>query len=467
MIKSAMVRNVVERAATGAAAGLSASSEPLANEPERRGDVGDIERPSAPAATGVARKPLPLIPGSDEPLLYPHLITFMHARRYSQRTIEQYAYWIGRLIQHNGGRHPIELSEGDIVGFMTHLTVRERVAPSTQNQAGAALVLLYRDVLGEPYQRVACITRAKIPPRIHVVLSRGEVMTLLDRLHGTPRLVCQILYGSGLRVGEAVSLRVKDVDLDRREVSIYDGKGQKHRTTILPRSLVPELAEHLRHMKGVYLERSARGLAAVPLPHALARKYPVAGEEWPWHWVFPAQSTFVDPVDGKKKRSHLHESVIQKAVALARRELHLTKPVRPHDFRHAFATHSLRQGTDARTLQLLLGHSDLKTTLGYLHACDRTKDEVRSPLDALPGAYSASHPSVRGDGDGDGISEGYVEMNGDGHGERTGGTTGPHARKPSTTNNDRRGGVADGEVRWTRNSDPSRSAGRPAERSRG
>ncbi|MBL9118288.1 MAG: integron integrase [Phycisphaerae bacterium] len=327
---------------------------------------------------------MPLIPGTREPTLYRHVLTFMQARRYSPRTIEQYVYWMRRLIHHCGRRHPIDISNSEIVDFINSLTISERVAPSTQNQASAALVLLYRDILGEPYERVAGITRAKISARIQVVLSRREVEALLAKLTGRPRLVCLILYGSGLRLGEALSLRVKDMDLDRREIYVFDGKGKKNRTTILPKALVPELTEHLREVRREFNQRLAQGMATVPVPYALARKYTSAPSEWPWHWVFPASSTCVDPETGERLRWHLHESVVQKAVASARRQLHMPKQVRPHDFRHAFATHSLRHGTDPRTLQQLLGHSDLRTTLGYLHACDRAAEEVRSPLD-IPG----------------------------------------------------------------------------------
>jgi integron integrase len=343
-------------------------------------------QPSAnhPKSAHEHRQPrLPLVPGTTSPLLHTHIVTFMKARRYSPKTIEQYLYWMRRLIEHCSHRHPVELSSDDLVDFINRLTIKEKVSPSTQNQATAALVLLYRDVLGEPYERVECLTRAKIQKRLHVVLSKREVQALLRDLTGVPRLVCCILYGSGLRVGEAVSLRVKDIDLDGREISVYDGKGMKNRTTILPRSLIPEIAEHLRQGKLEFERRVTRGAATVPLPSALARKYPRAPDEWPWHWVFPSPATFIDSDDGARKRWHIHESVIQKAVGAARRALGMSKPVRPHDFRHAFATHSLRQGTDPRTLQELLGHSDLKTTLGYLHACDRAGDAVRSPFDGL------------------------------------------------------------------------------------
>jgi integrase len=213
------------------------------------------------------------------------------------------------------------------------------------------------------------------------------VQSLLDALTGMPQLICKLMYGSGLRVGEATSLRVKDIELERRELCIFDGKGRKNRTTILPRVLVPELRDHLKQLHPFYSSERRRSRTRVPLPHALSRKYPQAANEWPWFWLFPSTNVFIDKSDGVCLRWHLHESVVQKAVAAARAKLALTKPIRPHDFRHAFATHSLRSGIDPRTLQKLLGHSDLKTTLIYLHACDRTETAITSPLDTLEGKH--------------------------------------------------------------------------------
>lgn len=335
------------------------------------------------AHRGSPRRPLPLIPGAEGPTLHGHLLTFMKARRYSPRTIEQYVYWVRRLIEFADGQHPLDLDDGDLIAFMNAITIQERVAPSTQNQAAAALILLYRDVLGEPFERVACIQRAKVAQRISVVLSKSEVERLLGAMSGTPRLVGRLMYGSGLRIGEALSLRVKDIDLERREVSVYDGKGRKNRTSILPRTIVPDLQAQLDIGRRDFERRVAQGTATVPLPNALQRKYVSAAVEWPWHWIFPSPATYIDADDGVRRRWHVHETVVQKAVSAARRRLGMTKAVRPHDLRHAFATHSLRAGTDPRTLQQLLGHSDLRTTLVYLHACDRSVDEIRSPLDAL------------------------------------------------------------------------------------
>ncbi len=292
-------------------------------------------------------------------------------------------YWMRRLVDHVGGRHPLELTPDELAGFVNHLVIRERVAPSTQNQAIAALVLLYRDVLQQPYESVATLRLAKIPQRIHVLLTVSDVKSLFGAMDGIPRLVCRLLYGAGLRLGEALSLRVKDIELERRELCIYDGKGRKSRTTILPKALVPEIQEHLQKLRRFFDAESARGRVTVPLPDALARKYPNAEREWPWFWVFPAAKIYADEIDGVQRRWHIHETVVQKAVATARQTLRMSKPVRPHDFRHAFATHSLRQGIDPRTLQKLLGHADLKTTLTYLHACDQAEDAIRSPLDHL------------------------------------------------------------------------------------
>jgi integron integrase len=313
------------------------------------------------------------------------VLRVLKAGRYSTRTIEQYVPWIARLVAWSGGRHPLDLADDEPARFIESLTIEHRVAPSTQNQAIAALVFLYRDVLHQPYERVALLKPAKVPERLHIVLAPKDVRRMFDALDGTARLVVRLLYGAGLRLGEALSLRAKDVDLERREISIYDGKGRKSRATLLPRVLVPELASHIERERELWTRRAkaAPREVAVPMPNALDRKYPNAPYEWPWQWIFPAASTYMDSIDGVRKRAHLHETVIQKAVAAARRRIGLSKPVTPHSFRHAYATHALRSGMDPRTLQQLLGHSDLRTTLRYLHACDRSEDEVRSPLDLL------------------------------------------------------------------------------------
>ena len=336
-----------------------------------------------PLPPGTKRTPLPLTPGTATPTLHEHALGFMRGRRYSPRTIEQYVSWMRRLIDHYGGRHPVELTPQELEGFINYLVIREKVSPSTQNQAIAGLVLLYRDLLGLPYERVATLRLARIPERIHVVLTPAEVHAILHALDGIPRLICKLMYGSGLRIGEAISLRVKDIELDRHELCIFDGKGRKNRTTILPRVIVPELREHLGRLKPYFERERARKRTRVPLPDALARKYLHAATEWPWFWMFPSANVCIDSVDGVCRRFHLHESVVQKAVAAVRTRLGMTKPIRPHDLRHAFATHSMRAGVDPRTLQKLMGHADLKTTLMYLHACDRAETDIASPLDRL------------------------------------------------------------------------------------
>jgi integron integrase len=280
-------------------------------------------------------------------------------------------------------RHPIELGEEAVARFLTHLAVVGRVAASTQNQALAALLFLYRHVLGRPLQALPIAARARRPKRLPVVLSRQEVRALLAQLEGDSRLIAWFLYGSGLRLLEALSLRIKDVDLDRREVTVRAGKGDKDRRTMLPAGALAPLRERLQALRTLHAQDRERGLPGVELPTALERKYPNASTDLAWQWVFPAPGLSRDPRTGIVRRHHLHESRVQRAI---RRAVHLAgiqKPASCHTLRHSFATHLLEAGYDIRTVQELLGHKDVATTMVYTHVLNKGGRGVRSPADDL------------------------------------------------------------------------------------
>ncbi|MDR7415793.1 MAG: integron integrase [Armatimonadota bacterium] len=328
-------------------------------------------------------RPLGFFPGSPVPRLYDRVVAVMRTRRYSRRTEKAYAYWIGRFIRFRGGVHPRLLSVEDVSAFLTHLAVEERVAESTQNQALAALLFLYDKVLSQPLHRIEAVVRAQKPKRLPVVLSREEVAVVLPLVGGVPGLVSALLYGSGARVEEGLSVRVKDLDFDRGELVIRDGKGMKDRVTMLPQCLHEPLRAHLRVVRKQQVADLGMGLGRVPLPDALARKYPNADRAWGWQWVFPASRHYTDRVTGIRHRHHLHASVVEKAVRQAALRAGIAKHVTPHTFRHSFATHLLEDGYDIRTVQELLSHRDVRTTMIYTHVLNRGVRGVRSPLDGL------------------------------------------------------------------------------------
>ena len=304
-------------------------------------------------------------------------------KNYSYRTEKTYVGWVRRYILFHNKRHPQEMGRAEIESFLTHLVVERNVAPSTQNQALHAILFLYREVLEQPIPERINALRAQERRRLPTVLTLDEVKRLLNQIAGVPHLVALLLYGSGLRVREALSLRVKDIDFDRCQIAVRAGKGDKDRITMLPESATSELDAQIQVAKALHQRDLTQGHGRAPLPYALASKYPNADREWGWQFVFPSSRLSKDPQreESPLYRFHLHESVIQKAVRKAAQQTGLSKPVTPHTLRHCFATHLLEAGYDIRTVQELLGHSDVKTTQIYTHVLNRGPHGVQSPLD--------------------------------------------------------------------------------------
>ena len=316
--------------------------------------------------------------------VYVRLRRVLRLLHYSPRTEKAYAYWARRFVRHHGPhRDPAGMGADEVRAFLSHLAVTERVSASTQNQALCALVFLLTRVYGKELEPLGMVERAKTPKRLPVVLTRAEVRATLAQMSGVPRLVCVLLYGAGMRLLECLTLRVKDVDLERNELRIRGGKGAKDRVTVFPPTAKEDLLAHLRTVRDLHDDDLARGRGFVPLPHALAEKYPNAAAEWKWQWVFPASGFYTDPLTGATHRHHLHETVVQRAMAQAVRLAGLTKPATPHSLRHSFATHLLESGYDLRTIQELLGHSDISTTMIYTHVLNRGGRGVRSPAEDL------------------------------------------------------------------------------------
>lgn len=302
-------------------------------------------------------------------------------RNYSIRTETVYAEWVKRFIRFHRYRHPLEMGAAEIEAFLTHLAVARNVSGSTQNQALAALLFLYKEVLRVELPWLDGIVRAKKPQHLPVVLTRDEVAKVLAQLSGVRWIVANLLYGAGLRLLEALRLRVKDVDFARGEILVRDGKGQKDRVTMLPQRLVQPLQEHLEQVAVLHRRDLAEGFGRANLPFALARKYPNAAAEWAWQFVFPSINRSKDPRSEGIFRHHVHEKTIQRGVREAVRRAGIIKPATPHTFRHSFATHLLESGQDIRTVQELLGHADVKTTQIYTHVLNRGGLGVISPLD--------------------------------------------------------------------------------------
>ena len=330
---------------------------------------------SAPAA----RQPII----SPKPKLLDRVHDAIRTRHMSMRTEEAYVHWIRRYIFFHHKRHPAEMGPDEITQFLTALAVERHVSASTQNQALAAILFLYREVFGRDPGWLDGIVRAKRPQRLPVVLTRSEVSALLSALGGVNWMMAMLLYGAGLRLRECLRLRVKDVEFSRNEIVVREGKGNKDRVTMLPASVKEPLAVHLDRVRRLHERDLAAGFGRVLLPDALARKYPSANRDWGWQWVFPASKICRDPRFGEPQRYHIHESVLQKAVHAAARQAGVAKPVSPHTLRHCFATDLLAAGYDIRTVQELLGHKDVTTTMIYTHVLNRGGRGVVSPADRL------------------------------------------------------------------------------------
>lgn len=321
-------------------------------------------------------------PPARPPRLLDQLADLLRTRRYSPRTVEAYTKWVKRFVRHHGLRHPATLDAHHVSAFLSHLALEQGVSAATQNQAMAALLFLYREVLATPMGAPQGIEPAKRPHRMPTVLDQSQVRRVLDELQGVPQLVASLLYGSGLRISEACSLRVKDLDLARGEIHVRAGKGQRDRRTMLPSTLIPALERHLARVKRLHDRDLRAGSGAVVLPDALARKMPAAATDFSWQWAFPAARRYLEPGTRAMRRHHVHQTLIQREVANAARAAGLTQRVSCHTFRHSFATHLLESGYDIRTVQELLGHRDVSTTMIYTHVLNRGGLGVRSPLDA-------------------------------------------------------------------------------------
>ncbi len=330
-----------------------------------------------PISPAVAGEPRP-------PRLLDRVRITLRTRHYSLRTEEAYVAWIRRFILANGKRHPDEMGEVEINRFLSNLAVHGHVTASTQNQALSAILFLYRRVLEKPFPDLQNLVRARRPAHLPTVLTRAEIRSVLRQMSGTPRVIAVLLYGSGMRAMEALRLRVKDLEFGQNHIVVRDGKGQKDRRVPFPVSVRPALVTWLSHVRRWYDEDRAAGYAGVYLPAALERKYPGANLDWGWQWAFPAADVSEDPRTGLVRRHHIHERAIQRALHQAVREASIRKPVSCHTLRHSFATHLLEDGYDIRTIQELLGHASVSTTMIYTHVLNRAGGRgVRSPADSL------------------------------------------------------------------------------------
>ena len=316
------------------------------------------------------------------PKLLEQVVARLRVKHYSLRTEQIYVDWIKRFVWFHGKRHPRDMGAAEIEAFLTNLAVERSVSASTQNQAKSALLFLYKEVLQIELPWLDNVTQAKVPKKLPVVMTQNEVRAVLARLDGTVWLICSLLYGSGSRIMECLRLRVKDVDFERCEILVREGKGFKDRVTMLPASLVQLLKQQLERVKTLHEEDLLKGYGDVFMPMALEAKYPKAGKSWNWQYIFPSRNLSVDPRSGVVRRHHSDEKVIQRAVKKAASAAEISKLATPHTFRHSFATHLLQSGYDIRTVHELLGHSDVSTTMIYTHVLNKGGKGVVSPLDS-------------------------------------------------------------------------------------
>ncbi len=315
------------------------------------------------------------------PRLFDEIVRVLRVKRYSKRTEQAYVAWIRRFISFSGRRHPRDLGGAEVEAFLSDLAVRGNVAAGTQNQALSAILFLYREVLALELPWLNTVVRAKRPQRVPTVLGRDEVTRLLTLMEGRSGLVARLLYGTGMRLMECLRLRVKDIDFSRSEITVRDGKGGKDRRTMLPRTLVEPLQQEIARAKVLHVSDLAEGFGDVWLPHALARKYLTAGREFGWQYVFPSIRRSKDPRSATERRHHFDDAILSRALKKARAAACIVKPLGAHTLRHSFATHLLEDGYDIRTIQELLGHSDVSTTQIYTHVLNRGGHGVQSPLD--------------------------------------------------------------------------------------
>jgi len=342
-----------------------------------------LETNCPPSSCALAIRIMMPTPSPRKPKLLEQMKESLHVRHYSRRTEQAYCHWVKRFIYFHNIRHPEEMAEPEINAFLTHLAVKEKVSASTQNQALSALLFLYRHVIEREVGDLGEVVRARKPKRLPVVMTREEVKAVLSNLCGDKWLMASLMYGAGLRLMECLRLRIQDIDFSRHEILVRDGKGAKDRMTMLPESLENPLQEHLRKVKAIHEQDLSDGWGRVQLPNALERKYPNAPIDWRWQWVFPQEKRWKNTKTGEEGRHHVHETIIQRAVREAVRKAGIVKHVGCHTFRHAFATHLLENGYDIRTIQELMGHKNVNTTMIYTHVLNKGGHGVRSPVDGF------------------------------------------------------------------------------------